>query len=52
MDGENHGKPHFLMDDLGETTLFSESIRIGFTGVTCEFLDLQIKGGPSDGHAR
>ena len=25
MDGENHGKPYFLMDDLGENPLFSET---------------------------
>ena len=25
MDGENNGKPHFLMDDLGENPLFPET---------------------------
>ena len=25
MDGENHGKPYDLMDDLGENPLFSET---------------------------
>ena len=25
MDGENNGKPYFLMDDLGETPLFLET---------------------------
>ena len=25
MDGENNGKPYFLMDDLGENPLFLET---------------------------
>jgi len=25
MDGENHGKPYYSMDDLGEKTLFLET---------------------------
>ena len=37
MDGENNGKPYFLMDDLGEKTLFSETPIWSLDPLDCKY---------------